>query len=438
MGRPSEELELEQDAVAVRRGARVGRALRGLAVDITPLRRSRDYRLLWFGLLVSETGHQITHVAVLIQVYALTRSAFALGTVGLVMLVSLGLSTILGGPITDAFDRRKVLLTAQVLQAGASGLLLVGALMGHPPIVLVYAGVALMAAVGGIDTPTRNAMMPNLVGKDLLPQAIALGQVMWNTALIAGPAIGGLLVQHFNFSWAYGVDAVTYGAVFLAVLAMRPMPPERSEGARATGVAAIREGFAYLRGRRILQSTFAIDLVAMIFGMPRVLFPVLALHQFHRGPAVVGYLVSAFGVGALLGALTTGWVSRVRRQGLAVIVAVAVWGAAIALFGFSGRFLWVAFVLLAVAGAADLVSAVFRSTILQLTVPDSLRGRLNGIHILVVAGGPRIGDFEAGIVAALFTPMISIVSGGLACLVGVAVLAMAVPEFVRYKVGDPG
>jgi hypothetical protein len=196
------------------------------------------------------------------------------------------------------------------------------------------------------------------------------------------------------------------------------------------------EGFAYLRGRRVLQSTFVIDLVAMVFGMPRALFPVLAVTQFGAGAEVVGILFSSVSAGALLGALTSGWAHRVRRQGLAIIVAVAVWGASIALFGAVGDLIVLACFFLALAGAADVISAVFRSTILQATVPDALRGRLSGIHITVVAGGPRVGDFEAGTVASVFTPTVSVISGGVLCMLGVAVLALAVPQFARYRVGD--
>jgi predicted MFS family arabinose efflux permease len=199
---------------------------------------------------------------------------------------------------------------------------------------------------------------------------------------------------------------------------------------------AIREGLAYLRGRRVLQSTFYVDIIAMVFGMPRALFPILAVTQFHRGPEVAGILFSAVGVGALAGALTTGWVGSVRHQGRAVVIAVSVWGAGITAFGLVGANLWLALLCLAIAGGADVISAVFRNTILQLSVPESLRGRLSGVHIMVVTGGPRLGDFEAGLVAQVFSPMASVVSGGLLCIAGAAGLALAVPQFWRYHAGD--
>jgi MFS family permease len=221
-----------------------------------------------------------------------------------------------------------------------------------------------------------------------------------------------------------------------AAVAIRPVPPERSPDAK-TGWAAVREGFAYLRGRPVLSSTFVVDIVAMVFGMPRALFPFLAATRFHAGATVTGLLFSAPAVGALVGAATTGWVGRVRHQGRAVLWSVGLWGLGITAFGVVGDHLTVALLFLAFAGGADVISAVFRNTILQLSVPDALRGRLSGIHILVVTGGPRLGDLEAGAVAALFTPFVSVVSGGLLCIAGTALLAALVPEFRRYHAGEP-
>jgi MFS family permease len=417
------------------RAARMGTTLRGLAVDVSPLRTYRDFRLLWSGELISETGHQMAHVAIFVQVFRLTGSASAVGLVGLAELVPLVLMSIAAGGIVDAVDRRKLWLGMQFGFAGSSTLLLVVSLFPHPPLGVIYLGAGLTAGLSGIASPTQAAMTPRLVSRGDLPSAIALNQVMWNATAIVGPAVGGVVIA-ISLPWAYGIDVITYGATIAAGLLMRPMPPASGEH-RAAGVAAIREGFRYLKGRRVLQSTFVIDLVAMIFGLPRALFPILALTQFHGGPEIVGVLFSALAVGALGGALTAGWVGRVRHQGRAVIVSVALWGAGIVGFGLVGNDLPLAVVLLAAAGAADVISAVFRSAILQLSVPDHLRGRLSAIHILVVTGGPRLGDFEAGMVAQAFTPFVSVVSGGVACLAGVAVIAVAVPQFWRYHAGSP-
>jgi len=404
-------------------------------VDLAPLRESRDFRLLWGARLVSQTGRQFTVTAVYIQVFQLTHSAAAVGVVGLVELVPLILASVAAGWIVDAVDRRRLMLVAQVCYAGASGLLLVSALL-HLSVGYVYLFDGLSAAVGGVAQPTTSAMVPRMVGTRLIPSALALDQVMWNTTMIVGPALGGIVIATAGLSWAYGIDVITYAATIGAALMMSPMPPEGGS-ATTSGLAAIREGFSYLRGRRVLQSTFVIDLVAMIFGMPRALFPVLAVQQFHGGPEIVGFLLSALAVGALLGALSAGWVGRVRHQGRAVMVAVAIWGAGIVAFGLAGGNLWLALACLAAAGGADVISAVFRGTILQGSVPDVLRGRLSAVHILVVTGGPRIGDFEAGMVATAFTPFVSVVSGGLACLAGVGVIALAVPQLWRYQAGGP-
>jgi MFS family permease len=417
---------------------RVLRRLRALAVDVSPLRH-RDFRLLWVGEIFSETGSSITLVAVYIQIYRLTGSAAAVGAIGLVQLVPLMIGSLFGGPLIDRLDRRRLLQIGQIAQAGGSILLLAGSLMAPTPVAVVYVGAAVIAGVGGFALATRAAMTPNLVPRDRLPSALALNQVMYHTALIVGPAVGGVIVGSAGLSWAYGIDVVSFAATITTVSMMRPHPPLRDEQPgepELGGWQRLADGFRFLRGKKVLQSTFVVDLIAMIFGMPRALFPILAVVQFHGGAEEVGVLFSAVSLGALLGALTTGWVHRVRRQGLAIIVSVAIWGLAIAAFGFSGDLIVVAVLCLAVAGGADVVSAVFRSTILQDTVPDELRGRLSGINIAVVAGGPRIGDVEAGFVAAVFSPQASVVSGGLLCVAGVGLLAVLVPEFARYRRGD--
>lgn len=411
----------------------VATRLRRLAVDTGPLRRHRDFRLLWTGELVSQTGTQIGLVAVFIQVFELTDSPAAVGAIGLAQLGPLIVMTLLGGPLIDRFDRRRLLMLAGGGQAVASAALLLGALSGRPPLALVFAAAGLAGGLGGFALSIRSAATPNTVPTAELSPAIALNQVMWQTCQIVGPAVGGVLVGRAGLPWAYGIDVASFTAVILTTALMSPQPP-RNDGVPTTGGwRGVVEGIGYLKGRRVLQSIFIADLVAMIFGMPRALFPVLALTQFHRGEEVVGALFSAVAVGALLGALTTGWVGRIRRQGLAVLVAIGIWGLGITAFGLVGDLLWLAFACLAVAGAADVISAVFRGTILQQSTPDALRGRLSALNIVVVAGGPRLGDFEAGVVAAAFTPTVSVVSGGLACVVGVVVLAVTVPDFTGYE-----
>jgi len=417
------------------RRSRMGRMVRRVAVDLTPLRTSRDFRLLWLGLLASTFGSQFTIVATYVQVFRLTGSTAAVGLLGLVGFVALVIGTLAGSTFLDALDRRRILIAAQLGYLLSSGALFVGALAGDPPIGLIYLAVAGIAAASAIDGPTRNAMTPRLLDREQLPAASALNQLTWNGAGLIGPALAGVVVAELGFTWAYGIDIASIGLLLLSAISVRPMPPERGEHV-AAGWRAVREGFAFLRGRRVLQSTFVIDVVAMVFGMPRALFPVLALTRFHRGEQVVGLLFAAPAVGAFIGAATTGWVGRVRHQGLAVISAVVAWGAGITAFGLVGANLWLGLGFLAVAGAADVISAVFRNTILQLSVPENLRGRLFGIHILVVTGGPRLGDLEAGLVATAFTPAISVVSGGLLCIVGAGLVAWLVPSLRRYHAGE--
>ena len=406
-------------------------------VDVGPLKQSREFRLLFSGQLVSFMGSQLTVVAVAIQVYDLTHSSFDVGLVSLAQLPLLLIGSLAGGAIVDSRDRRRLMLLAQVLLAALSAGLALNAGRSHPAVWPLFALTALAAGLSGIDRPARAAVVPNVVDKAQLPAAFALWQIQMQLGLVIGPALAGLLIASFHGHLApvFWIDTATFGAAFVAVFFMRPLPPEGG-GTRAS-LGSIVEGLRYLRGRQVLQGTFLIDINAMVFGMPRALFPALGATVFHGGARTVGLLFAAPGAGALIGAATTGWVGGVKRHGRAVVVAVMVWGASIAVFGVT-TWLPLALVLLAVAGAADVVSAVFRNTMLQTSVPDSLRGRLSGVHIGVVTGGPRLGDAEAGTVAAVTTPQVSVVSGGLACVVGALVVARVLPAFTRYSTDDPG
>jgi MFS family permease len=400
-----------------------------LLVDLTPLRASRDFRLLFAGNSVSQLGRQLTVVAVPYQVFLITGSSLAVGMVGLVTVVPLVTLTLAGGAIADAVDRRKLLLVTQLLSAATSAGLALNAMSPSPRLWPIYVLAGLSAGLAGVDHPARNAIIPGLVGRRLFPSAAALGQIQFQVAHVAGPALAGLIISRMSLATAYWIDVASFGAAVAAVAAIRPQPPEG--GGTRPGWSSIREGLHYVKGRRLLIGTFLIDINAMVFGMPRALFPALGTGFFGGGAVAVGLLYAAPGAGALAGALLTGWEGGVRRQGRAVIVAVLVWGAAITAFGLV-PWLPLALVLLALAGAADVVSAVFRNTILQLSVPDNMRGRLSSVHIAVVTGGPQLGDAEAGAVAALTTPRVSVVSGGLACMLGVLALLRLVPELARY------
>jgi len=411
--------------------------LRRIAIDVTPLRVSHDFRLLWTGSLISALGSQFVRVGLYIQVYALTASPAQVGLLGVSALVGNVAGTFVGGSFIDAHDRRLVLVWTQVGHIAVSGWLVAAAIGGHPPLVLLHVANLLTWGLGAIDGAARQAATPRLVGAELMPSAVALNQVLWQTTGIVGPALAGVLIARTSPTSAYAVDLVSYLGLLVAAIAIQPLPPLPSpDGARPVGARAVREGLRYVGHHRLIRSTFVIDLIAMIFGMPAALFPVLAVGQFHRGPEVVGLLFAAPAVGALAQLLVAGSVTRIRRQGQAVIWSVAGWGAAIAAFGSVGAHLAWALLFLAIAGAADVVSAIFRSTILQVSIPDALRGRLGGIFLLVVSGGPRIGDLEAGLVAAAISPTFSVVSGGLACVVGAVACAVRYPELRRYDAGS--
>jgi MFS family permease len=404
-------------------------ARRRLVVDTTPLRESRQFRLLFWGQVISLVGRQFTVVAASYEVYQLTHSTVMVGLLSLGQLLPLLAFSLIGGSLADALDRRRLLLGIQVFMAATSVGLAVNASLSHPTVWAIFVLTAASAAFSAVDSPARSAVVPGIVARDLLPAASALQQISFQGSQAVGPLLAGILIARLGISAAFWVDVGSFVVAIVALVAMRPMPP--IGGVTKLGFGSMLDGIRYLKGRRALQGTFVIDLNAMIFGMPRALFPQMAVQVFHGGSTVYGALSAAPGVGAMVGAATSGWVGRVRRQGRAVLYAVCAWGLAIAAFGIT-HWLPLALLMLAIAGAADVISAVFRNTILQLSVPDRLRGRLSAVHIAVVTGGPRLGDAEAGVVASLTNTQISAVSGGLACVVGVAVVARFMPELGRW------
>jgi MFS family permease len=405
--------------------------LQRLAVDVTPLRESRDLRLLVLGNVVSGLGTQAALVALPYQIYVETGSAFLTGLLGAVELVPLIAMALLGGALADRSDRRRLLLLDQIALVVVAAALAVLAFAGSPPIPLLYLLGGLTAGFGAVQNVTRSAIVPNLVAPLHLRSALALNFGLMQVTMVVGPAVGGVLIAASGVGAAYLVDAVSCLAMVAAAAAMRPQPPQGTGETPDTVLRSIGEGLRFVRRNRALTGSFAIDLMAMTFGMPRALFPVLAVSVYHAGAAGTGLLYAAVSVGATVAALTTGWLAHARRLGLITIWAVAVWGAAIALAGLMPA-LWPAALLLAVAGAADSVSAVCRSTINQTVTPDHMRGRMSSTFSLVVTSGPRLGDVEAGGVAALAGPRFSVVSGGLACIAGAALLAIAIPALVRY------
>ena len=408
--------------------------LRGATLDLTPLRESRPYRRLLLGDAVSVIGTQVTTVAVPIQVYDLTGSAAAVGLVGLAGLLPLIVFGLYGGAIADAVDRRSLVLLTTSGQAVLAVVLVVQAVLGLESVGLLYGVVAVQAALFAMDSPARQAFVPRLLPVRLLPAANALRQVEFNLGVTVGPLLAGVLVARYGYGAAYGLDALSFAAALVAVAGLPAMPPEG--GGRRAGTASVLEGLAFLRTRQVLLMTFVVDLVAMVFAMPRALFPALAEQVFGGGAQTTGMLYSALAAGALLGALFSGWFGRVHRHGVAVLAAIAAWGASITLFGLTDV-LALGLLCLAAAGASDMVSAVFRTAILQAAAPDEMRGRLGGVFIVVVAGGPRLGDVRAGGGAELVGLQGSTVAGGLAVLGITAAVAAGASRFRAYDARQP-
>ncbi|WP_084223949.1 MFS transporter [Kitasatospora cheerisanensis] len=412
--------------------SRLRRLTRGAFADLTPLRDSPDYRRLWFGQSVSAIGQQMTAVAVSVQVYDLTGSTFATGLVGLCSLFPLIVFGLYGGAIADRVDRRRLGLIGSGGLAAVSALLAVQALLHLDVVVLLYAAVALQGGFFAVSSPARSSMIPRLVPREQLTSANALNTIGMNLGQTVGPMLGGIAIAAYGAQAAYLVDTVAFTATLYAMWRLPAMRPQTVSGKRAT----VLDGLRFLRDQPNLRTSFLADLAAMIFGLPRALFPAIAVAFYGGGPGTVGLLVAAPAIGALAGGLFSGWIGRIHRHGVAVLASVAAWGLAIAAFGLVHN-LPLGLLLLAAAGCADTVSMIFRNTMMQVAAPDEMRGRLQGIFIVVVAGGPRLGDFESGTVATLTTPTLSILTGGLACIAAVLLLAARRPAFLRYDARHP-
>lgn len=394
-------------------------ALRTAIVDTTPLRVSRQYRWLFTGQAGYQFARQVLVVAVPVQIFQLTGSSLQVGLVGLIQTLPLIVFSLIGGAAADTFDRRNVLRTMQLVMFGTCGALALNASSGGA-LWPIFALMAVNAGITGMEAPTRTAMIPALVARDQVASAFALNQTLNQTASVVGPALGGLLIAQFGLAPAYWIAAGASLAASMTMIPFGPMPPVSTGG--RVNLAAIGESWRYLRKRPLLQQTMLIDLNAMIFGMPRALFPAIGTVILGGNAATVGLLNAAPGAGAFLAALTTGWVSKIRRQGRVVVLAVAIWGLAIIAFGLTHN-LTLALVLLAVAGAGDVVSNVFRATILQLALPDEMRGRVTAFKVVISGAGPRLGDAQAGAIATITNPPFTIVSGGIASIIGTILIA---------------
>jgi MFS family permease len=397
------------------------------AIDIGPLRRHRDFRFLFVGQAASFFGSMVTYVALPFQTYELTHSTLAVGLLSLAEFVPLMIMAFVGGALSDAFDRRRMVAIAELGSGLGVAVLLVNALLPHPRTWVLFAVAPILAALYGIFRPSLDAMVPRLVTKDELPAASALEGFRGTLGEIAGPALAGIIIATAGLPVAYAIDAATYGISLAALWFMRAIPP--AVDAPAVSLQSIAEGVRYAWSRKDLLGTYAVDIIAMFFGMPMALFPAIA--EGFGGAGVLGLLYTAPAVGSLLATVTSGWVPRVHRHGLAIIVAASVWGLAIIVFGLAPD-LWLALVSLVIAGGADMVSGIFRMTMWNQTIPDRLRGRLAGIEQVSYTSGPLLGNLEAGVVAALTSVRASVVSGGVLCVVGVALAAVALPAFRQY------
>ncbi|MDI3390071.1 MFS transporter [Streptomyces sp. B-S-A8] len=411
-----------------------GRPKRRILADLTPLRTSVHYRRLWIGNTVSWLGQAMTALAISLQVYDITRSSFAVGLVGLFSLVPLVVFGLYGGAIADTVDRRKLGLASSSGLCLLSFVLAGSALAGFHEVWLLYSIVALQAVCGALNSPARTSMIPRLLPPEQLPAANALGSITTTSGTMLGPMLGGLVVGVWGYQAAYLIDALTFSVALYAMWRLPSMRPERGEGAAKR--ASVVDGLRFLATRPNIRMTFFTDMCAMVLAHPRALFPAIAVLWFGGDARTTGLLVAAPAVGALLGGVFSGWLGQIRRHGLAILLAVAAWGTAIAVFGLT-RNLWLGMFFLALAGCADTVSMVFRSTMLQAATPDEMRGRLQGVFIVVVAGGPRLGDFLAGSVGDLTSPQLAVTGGGLACVVAVGLFALKWRGFARYDARSP-
>jgi hypothetical protein len=410
------------------------RHLSAVATDIRPLRVSAPFRRLWVGNSVAQLGQQMTAVTIAIQVYAIEHSSFSVGLVGACALFPLVGFGLYGGAVADAMDRRKLALWASSLAWICSIALATQGFWHNSHVSVLYALVALQSVAYALNSPARNAMIPRLLPSELLPAASALNMASFNLGFTLGPVLGAFAVKLGGFGSAYAIDVVTFSAAYYALLRLPRMPPE--EGSPRAGLKAVFDGLRYLRTSPNVRMTFVVDLCAMVLAQPRALFPAMAAKVYGGGAATVGFLQSAPAFGSLLAFLVSGWISRVRLQGLAVVIAVSAYGLAVGSVGLTSL-LWVAAIGLALSGAADMISAAYRSTILQVAAPDQMRGRLQGVFIVVVAGGPRAGDFMAGSAGDLLGERTALVAGGLACIAGVVLAVLFWPGFLRYDGRHP-
>ncbi len=399
-------------------------------LDLSPLRKSREFRLLYAGQTVSFFGSMLTYVAVPYQVYQLSHSSFYVGLLGTAQLVPLLIAALLGGAMADSLDRRRMLLVSELVMAAGSAGLVLNARLAQPSMWLLFTLSAAMSAINGFHRPALEAMTQELVARDDQPAAAALGSLRFNLGAIGGPACAGLVIAKYGTSAVYLVDVVSFGGSLASLWAMRALP--RKPVAAKSAVGSIVDGLRYAKSRPELIGTYVVDIVAMIFAMPMALFPLMG--EQWSGATAAGWLYSAMAIGSLAMTLFSGWAKRITRHGAWVIAAAAIWGVAIVALGFAPS-LPAAVGCLVIAGAADMVSGMFQQTIWNQTIPTDFRGRLSGLEMLSYMTGPLLGNARAGYLATRFDARTAIVSGGILCVLGVALCIPLLPAFWHYKSG---
>ncbi len=398
-----------------------------MRIDITPLRTSRDFRLLFFSGMITYLGSMITYVALPFQVAELTGSFVAVGLIGLAELVPLVVFGLYGGALADSIDRRTMVIVTEVASGLLVIVLLVNSLLPAPQLWVLYVVAMLLAGVDGLQRPSLDAMIPRVVERDQLAAAAALTSIRWTVGSIVGPAIGGILISAYGTAAAYGVDALTFALSILLLVRLRPI--KVAGGGERPSLRHVAEGIRYALSRKDLLGTYAIDMIAMVFAFPYALFPFLA--DDLGAPWALGLLYSAGAIGSLVVTLTSGWTSSVHRHGRAIVVSAALWGVGIALVGVTTS-LPLVLVFLAVAGGADMASGIFRGVMWNQTIPDEVRGRMAGIELLSYSIGPLLGQVRSSTAAQLTSLRMSFISGGVLCVVGVGIAAFSLPSLWNY------
>ncbi|WP_377271841.1 MFS transporter [Peterkaempfera sp. SMS 1(5)a] len=407
--------------------ARLRALARKVRPDLSPWHSSRDFRLLWSAGLITTFGSFLTYVAVPLQIKEITGSSLAVGLLGAVELVPMVVCGLWGGALADSMDRRRLVLASEAGLGVLSVLLLVNALLPRPLLWPIYAVIALLAALDGLQRPSLDALTPRIVGHDQLTAAAALISLRWQIGAIVGPSLAGVIAATAGVQVAYALDVATFAVSLVLLSRLRAVPPPT--GAERPSLRAVAEGLRYAWSRKELLGTYAVDIVAMLFAFPNAVFPFLADRL--DAPWALGLMYAASSVGSLAVSATSGWASHIHRHGRMVIIAAGLWGAAVTGAGLAGN-IWLVLLFLALAGGADMVSGLGRTTLWNQSIPDALRGRLAGVELLSYSLGPQLGQVRAGGMAAVFGVRASIWSGGLLCVAGVGALVAALPRLLAY------